>query len=312
MAPQGPHLAFEPIPALAEQIRQSFPHVDCRQLALGARPETAEFCYFRKLDGWSGLKRSPEISDERGAPEFISVDVSTLDLQAGDLNPRVIRIDVEGAELAVPRRWPVATVGHKTDGHLRACCVSLGTVRSAVTDALGSARGAGLRDLLGGWTRPVLPDAVCRQQDKRQLAREGRALVVGATIGTQGRPQRGGVSPSALTSQGGVTPSRPESRSPSSVKCSRSRASVAGLGWAFAFTSLGGLRRFQRAVRTASRSWRRFRRLRRSAGSDRQMPRAAWLLRSSRRTPCGLSGEVGPIQDDGLVQEKPRSARPTL
>jgi FkbM family methyltransferase len=101
VAPQGRHRAFEPIPALAEQIRRSFPHVDCRQIALGARPETAEFCYFRKLDGWSGLKRSPEISDERGAPEFISVDVSTLDLQAGDLNPRVIKIDVEGAELAV-------------------------------------------------------------------------------------------------------------------------------------------------------------------------------------------------------------------
>jgi FkbM family methyltransferase len=101
VAPQGRHRAFEPIPALAAQIRQAFPQVDCRQIALGARPETAEFCHFRKLDGWSGLKRSPEISDEQGAPEFITVDVSTLDLQVSDLNPRVIKIDVEGAELAV-------------------------------------------------------------------------------------------------------------------------------------------------------------------------------------------------------------------
>jgi len=101
VAPQGRHLAFEPIPALAAQIRQAFPQVDCRQIALGAHPETAEFCHFRKLDGWSGLKRSLEISDEQGEPEYITVEVSTLDTEVGDLSPRVIKIDVEGAELAV-------------------------------------------------------------------------------------------------------------------------------------------------------------------------------------------------------------------
>jgi FkbM family methyltransferase len=101
VAPQGNHIAFEPIPALAADVARSFPGVDCRQLALGARAGAEEFCYFRALDGWSGLRRSPEITDERGDPEYITVQVSTLDAEIGELRPRVIKIDVEGAEVGV-------------------------------------------------------------------------------------------------------------------------------------------------------------------------------------------------------------------
>jgi FkbM family methyltransferase len=101
VAPRGRHIAFEPIPALAAALTRAFPDVECRQAALGARPGTARFCHFRSLDGWSGLQRSPEISDERGDPEYITVNVSTLDAEIGDLMPRVLKIDVEGAELDV-------------------------------------------------------------------------------------------------------------------------------------------------------------------------------------------------------------------
>lgn len=101
VAPLGQHLAFEPIPTLAAELALTFPRADCRQLALGTHPQAATFCYFKNLDGWSGLRRSPEISDERGDPEYITVDVSTLDAEIGDLTPRVVKIDVEGAELAV-------------------------------------------------------------------------------------------------------------------------------------------------------------------------------------------------------------------
>jgi FkbM family methyltransferase len=101
VAPRGRHIAFEPIPALATELAAHFPQIDCRQKALGASPGSAEFCHFTKLDGWSGLRRSPEISDERGRPEYITVEISTLDAELAGLEPTVVKVDVEGAELGV-------------------------------------------------------------------------------------------------------------------------------------------------------------------------------------------------------------------
>jgi FkbM family methyltransferase len=101
VAPRGRHIAFEPIPRLADEIARAFPGVDCRRKALGAQVGRAQFCHYTKLDGWSGLRERPEISDERGRPERIAVEVSTLDAEIGDLHPSVVKIDVEGAELAV-------------------------------------------------------------------------------------------------------------------------------------------------------------------------------------------------------------------
>ena len=101
VAPRAHHIAFEPIPALAAQIARELPTVDCRRKALSESVGTAEFCHFTQLDGWSGLRRNPEISDQRGQPEFITVEVSTLDTELAGVAPGVIKIDVEGAELAV-------------------------------------------------------------------------------------------------------------------------------------------------------------------------------------------------------------------
>jgi FkbM family methyltransferase len=101
VAPHGRHLAFEPIPALARELACAFPGVECRCKALGARAQTVEFHHYTRLDGWSGMRARPEISDERGRPQRIEVEVSTLDAELGDLVPSVVKVDVEGAELAV-------------------------------------------------------------------------------------------------------------------------------------------------------------------------------------------------------------------
>ncbi len=102
-APAGRHIAFEPIPELADEVHRAFPDVDIRRLALSAQPGSAEFCHFKTMDGWSGLRRSPEVSDERGHPEYIQVALSTLDAELAGVDPRVVKIDVEGAELDVVR-----------------------------------------------------------------------------------------------------------------------------------------------------------------------------------------------------------------
>src|SRR5271155_4778576 len=101
IAPRARHVAFEPIPELAARLARAFPQVDSRQLALGAQREVTQFCHFTRLDGWSGLRRHPSISDAQGGPEYIEVEVSTLDAEAAELTPSVIKIDVEGAELGV-------------------------------------------------------------------------------------------------------------------------------------------------------------------------------------------------------------------
>jgi FkbM family methyltransferase len=139
-APAGRHVAFEPIPQLAAQLKRSFPQVDTRQLAVSSEPGTAEFCHFRTMDGWSGLRRSPEVSDERGAPEFIEVSLSTLDIELAELQPRVIKIDVEGAELQVVRGGSTVLAANKPFvifEHAAAAAALYGSPSVALFDLLG-------------------------------------------------------------------------------------------------------------------------------------------------------------------------------
>ena len=141
LAPEGRHIAFEPIPELVAEAASAFPSVDFRQMALGGVSGVAEFCHFTTMDGWSGLRRSPKVSDERGQPRFITVAVSTLDVELASVKPDVVKIDVEGAELDVlegargmlERARPVVVFEHVGDA-----AALYGGSSEAIWDLLGA------------------------------------------------------------------------------------------------------------------------------------------------------------------------------
>lgn len=99
-APHGRHVAFEPLPELAGELRAAFPRVEVHQAALSDRPGTREFVRVVDDLGWSGFRERPV--PDAGVTERIEVKVERLDdaLPAG-ARPALVKIDVEGAELEV-------------------------------------------------------------------------------------------------------------------------------------------------------------------------------------------------------------------
>jgi FkbM family methyltransferase len=102
LAPNGRHIAYEPLPDLASELSRRYPGVDVRARALSDRQGEAEFVHVVTRPGWSGFRERPYPGRE--TTRRITVTTESLDSTLEpDYVPHLIKIDVEGAEEQVLR-----------------------------------------------------------------------------------------------------------------------------------------------------------------------------------------------------------------
>lgn len=104
VAPEGRHIACEPIPELAQDLAKRFPSVDVRQVALFDETGTATFTHVLDASTRSGLRQRADLDESTSRVSKITVPTARLDdvLEANYV-PTLIKVDVEGAELQVLR-----------------------------------------------------------------------------------------------------------------------------------------------------------------------------------------------------------------
>jgi FkbM family methyltransferase len=143
-APRGRHIAYEPLPELADALARRFPGVDVRNAAVSDHAGETSFVHVVTNPAYSGLRERSYPGDEK--LRTIQVRLERLDdaLPEG-YAPALIKVDVEGAELQVfegaretlARHRPVVFFEHGKGG-----ADHYGTTSGAVHDLLGE---AGLR-----------------------------------------------------------------------------------------------------------------------------------------------------------------------
>jgi FkbM family methyltransferase len=99
-APDGRHIAYEPLPQMAARLRERFPQVDVRNAGVSDRTGTSSFNVVAEEPEQSSLIDSAATPVPAG--ETITVDLHKLDESLPDgYVPGFIKIDVEGAEARV-------------------------------------------------------------------------------------------------------------------------------------------------------------------------------------------------------------------
>ena len=101
LAPNGRHIAFEPIERKANWLRRKFPEVEVHCVAVGERGARTRFLENLTRPGFSGFGMTENHRDQW---REYDVDVGTLDETIGaEYRPDFMKIDVEGAEYLVLR-----------------------------------------------------------------------------------------------------------------------------------------------------------------------------------------------------------------
>ncbi|MCV3214938.1 FkbM family methyltransferase [Plectonema radiosum NIES-515] len=101
LAPLGHHIAIEPLPYKADWLKQKFPEVEVKELALTDTPGEVTFYFNTTQSAYSGLHRREM---KNSTLQELTVKSEMLDtILPADHRVDFIKLDVEGGELAVLR-----------------------------------------------------------------------------------------------------------------------------------------------------------------------------------------------------------------
>ena len=100
-SPKGKHWAFEPLPHLAQHLRDQFgSRVQVVEAALSDQSGKTKFQFVKDSPAYSGILRREYTTDTPNIEE-LEVAMSTLDAQINEAKIDLIKIDVEGGEWGV-------------------------------------------------------------------------------------------------------------------------------------------------------------------------------------------------------------------